>query len=340
MFRKLAIAAASPLLFCFVLNAADPDPIYRVGNGVSAPRVLHKVNPDYSPEARADRIQGAVVYALVVDKSGKPRDIELLSPLGYGLDEKGLDAIRKWTFTPAQKDGMPVSVKATIEVNFNFVGLPFDSKQEERRTSFNVSIHQLQTPPREKSLAALQKLAAEKYPPAMGLIGSLMIQGSELPKDVPGGIELVTKSADKHDGIGLYVLGMLLIDGKLVPTDADKGLRMVREASTHGSADAQWYLGKKYEAGDQGTPVNAERARTYFRLCAARGSTRCQLELGKMLIPKDGASGDAIQAVAWLELAQQGGSKDAESIVTPLRENLSAGDQQIAEKLKAQLVRH
>ena len=68
----------------------------------------------------------------MVDKSGKARNIELLSPIGYGLDEKGTEAIRKWVFAPAMKDGAPVSVFAQVEVNFRFQGKPFDEKSEEQ----------------------------------------------------------------------------------------------------------------------------------------------------------------------------------------------------------------
>lgn len=97
----------------------DNDPVLHVGKEVSSPRVVRKVDPVYSREAEIDRIQGTALYSIVVDKSGKARDIELLSPIGYGLDEKGTEAIRKWVFAPAMKDGAPVSVFAQVEVNFS-----------------------------------------------------------------------------------------------------------------------------------------------------------------------------------------------------------------------------
>ena len=72
---------------------ADDDPVLRVGNGVSTPKVLHKVNPEYSSEAKREGIQGTALYTVIVDKGGKARDVELLSPIGYGLDEKGFEEI-------------------------------------------------------------------------------------------------------------------------------------------------------------------------------------------------------------------------------------------------------
>ena len=98
---------------------------------------------------------------------------------------------------------------------------------------------------------------------------------------------------------------------------------------------------RKYASGDATISVDFERARYYFRLCAARGMARCQFELGRLLIPVPGtAKGDAVQAVAWLELAGEGGLKEAEPLLAPLRESLAPEDRQRAEKLKAQLLRH
>ncbi len=55
---------------------------------------------------------------LVVTEKGRAGDIQVISPLGYGLDENAVAAIQKWEFMPARKDGAAVPVRATIEVNF------------------------------------------------------------------------------------------------------------------------------------------------------------------------------------------------------------------------------
>jgi protein TonB len=94
---------------------------FRVGGGVSAPSVLFKVEPEYSEEARKAKFQGTVVLAIVVDPSGKARDIRVLRPLGLGLDEKAIEAVMKWRFKPGLKDGAAVPVQATVEVNFRLL---------------------------------------------------------------------------------------------------------------------------------------------------------------------------------------------------------------------------
>ena len=109
------------LLVLPALLVAQP---YKVGAGVTAPRVISKAEPEYSEEARKARFQGSVVYTLVVEADGQPSGIRVIRPLGMGLDEKGIEAVSKWRFAPGMKDGVPVPVIATIEVNFRLLDDP------------------------------------------------------------------------------------------------------------------------------------------------------------------------------------------------------------------------
>jgi len=93
--------------------------VFRVGGGVSAPRVLENPSPDYSEEARKAKYQGTVVLWLIVDANGRPRDVRVARSLGMGLDQKAIEAVRLWKFQPAMKDGTPVAVQINVEVNFH-----------------------------------------------------------------------------------------------------------------------------------------------------------------------------------------------------------------------------
>jgi TonB family protein len=96
-----------------------PEGVYRVGNGVTAPSVVSKTDPEYSEEARLARLTGTVNLSLVVGDDGKARDIRAASPgLGLGLDEKAIEAVRAWRFKPGLKDGKPVSVRVDMETNY------------------------------------------------------------------------------------------------------------------------------------------------------------------------------------------------------------------------------
>ncbi|MFB3815784.1 MAG: energy transducer TonB [Terriglobales bacterium] len=92
--------------------------VFRVGGGVSAPRVLDAPDPDYSEEARKAKYQGTCILWLIVGPDGRPRDIKIARTLGMGLDEKAIEAVRRWKFEPAMKDGRPVAVQINVEVNF------------------------------------------------------------------------------------------------------------------------------------------------------------------------------------------------------------------------------
>ena len=91
---------------------------YRVGGGVSAPKPLYTPDPEYSEEARKSKYQGVVVLWLVIGPDGRPHEIRVARPLGMGLDEKAMEAVRTWRFDPARKDGQPVAVQMNVEVSF------------------------------------------------------------------------------------------------------------------------------------------------------------------------------------------------------------------------------
>jgi TonB family protein len=93
----------------------------KTGNGIAAPMLLHKIEPSYSPEARAAKAQGTVVLVVVIGTDGTASDVQLRKGVGYGLDEQALKAITQWTFKPGMRDGMAVPVQASIEVNFRLL---------------------------------------------------------------------------------------------------------------------------------------------------------------------------------------------------------------------------
>ncbi|HSB15606.1 MAG TPA: energy transducer TonB [Bryobacteraceae bacterium] len=95
--------------------------VFRVGGGVSAPTLVFKVEPEYSEEARKAKFQGTVVLYCEVTERGTCQNVKVLRALGLGLDEKAIEAVKKWKFRPGAKDGKPVTVAATIEVNFRLL---------------------------------------------------------------------------------------------------------------------------------------------------------------------------------------------------------------------------
>jgi TonB family protein len=93
------------------------DGIARVSGGVSATRVIYAPQPDYSEKARKAGYRGTCVLQLVVDTKGMPQDIKVTRAIGMGLDEEAIEAVRKWRFKPAMKDGLPVRALINVEVS-------------------------------------------------------------------------------------------------------------------------------------------------------------------------------------------------------------------------------
>ncbi|MBZ5576155.1 MAG: TonB family protein [Acidobacteriia bacterium] len=93
----------------------------RVGNGVTAPALLTKVEPQYTEEARLAKYQGTVIVSVDIDANGVAQNMRVVRGLGLGLDEQALKAIAQWTFKPGTQNGQPVPVMATIEVNFRLL---------------------------------------------------------------------------------------------------------------------------------------------------------------------------------------------------------------------------
>jgi TonB family protein len=90
----------------------------KVGGDVIPPRPIFAPEPEYSEEARAAGYQGTGVLSLIVGIDGKPQDVRIVRTLGMQLDEKAIEAVRKWKFEPARKGNRPVPVQINVEVSF------------------------------------------------------------------------------------------------------------------------------------------------------------------------------------------------------------------------------
>jgi TonB family protein len=99
-------------------NSKDETKIEHVGGIVKAPIPIHTVNPAFSDQARAQKIQGTVMVTIIVDTNGDVQDVEVVKPMGYGLDQKAIEAVKKYRFQPATRDGKPVPVYITVAINF------------------------------------------------------------------------------------------------------------------------------------------------------------------------------------------------------------------------------
>lgn len=93
---------------------------YKPGNGVSLPRVLKEVKPQYTADAMRAKVQGTVWLECVVMADGSVGDIKIVRSLDsvFGLDQEAIKAARNWKFVPGVRNGEPVPVLVTIELTF------------------------------------------------------------------------------------------------------------------------------------------------------------------------------------------------------------------------------
>ena len=322
------------LLFALLLfNAQDTETdVVKLGPGVDPPKLISKIEPHYTQAALDAGVQGNVLLSLIVDDHGMPQKITLLSPVGFGLDERAEECVAQWRFKPAMKDGKPVKIRAQTIVNFRLVGTNFDSKLKERRMRFNGIVstwkRQKDAKPTARDVEMMQDLAKHKFVPAYYMVGMWEIAGDVLPKNTEDGLAQIQKAADKNYGPALFYLGSLKL-----ASDAEKGLVLLRDAAVLGSWQAQFTLGDKYEKGD-GVAPDLERAKRYFRLCGASGIPECQFRLAKLLLAS-GDTNEQEQAVAWLQLADSHDLADAKAVAEA--ETRKLGPEQV--KRVAQLMR-
>jgi protein TonB len=88
------------------------------------PEVVRKVDPKYVAAAAADRVEGTVRLFAVIGKDGHVSGIALLRQLDDRLDRSAQEALAKWEFTPALRDGVAVDVDAIFEIPFHLAPRP------------------------------------------------------------------------------------------------------------------------------------------------------------------------------------------------------------------------
>lgn len=92
--------------------------VYRVGGGVTAPVAIYSVDPEYTDEARRIKFSGLCTVSVVVTEEGLPTNIHVVRPVGLGLDEKAVEAVKQYRFRPGRYQGKPVAVQMYVIINF------------------------------------------------------------------------------------------------------------------------------------------------------------------------------------------------------------------------------
>lgn len=102
-------------------GADRPEQVYRPREVRREPRLKDRVEPDYSEEARIARHEGSVVLEAVIGVDGRVSGVRLRRSLGLGLDERAVEAVRRWSFQPGRLGGQAVAVRTLFEINFRLL---------------------------------------------------------------------------------------------------------------------------------------------------------------------------------------------------------------------------
>jgi TonB family protein len=89
-----------------------------LSKSVTQPRLVHSVDPEYTADAVAWRVEGTVVLEAVVGLNGRVTNASVLVPLPAGLSEKALEAVKRWQYVPASMDTVDIPVLTPIDVVF------------------------------------------------------------------------------------------------------------------------------------------------------------------------------------------------------------------------------
>lgn len=99
---------------------SEGSPVYRAApkGDVKPARVTVQRQPEYTEEARDFKIQGSITVRLIVNQQGIPEKIQIVKPLGFGLDDEAAKIIQQWRFEPGSIKGRPVPT--LVDVGFEF----------------------------------------------------------------------------------------------------------------------------------------------------------------------------------------------------------------------------
>ena len=97
------------------------DKIYEPGGDVKSPKLVHYVEPAFSPSSKEAFVEGTVKISTVVTREGVATNPHVTSGLNTEEDKTAVEAVKQWKFDPGTKAGQPVNVRVTVEVTFHLL---------------------------------------------------------------------------------------------------------------------------------------------------------------------------------------------------------------------------
>ena len=156
--RSLRMISNAPVIGMALTSATASEPAdipRRIGGSVSAPTIIFQVEPKFTDEARNQgNFSGNVLVNLWVDVNGNATHVRVIRGIGYGLDEKAVEAVKQYKFKPAMENGKPVVVELNVEVNFRIFSKP---------SSMPSAPVAAAKPPKDMHPISFDQMVAKKY---------------------------------------------------------------------------------------------------------------------------------------------------------------------------------
>ena len=98
-----------------------PPRVYEPGGDVKPPKLIHYVEPEFSPQSKEAFVNGVVKITTVVTEDGMPTDLHVVAGLNAEADKSAIIAVKQWRFKPGTKSGEPVPVRMSVQVDFHLM---------------------------------------------------------------------------------------------------------------------------------------------------------------------------------------------------------------------------
>jgi TonB family protein len=279
---------------CFVIAIAAVaislgQPLPSNTPGLSQPRLIHKVEPNYSAEARSKKWQGTVYLQGVVGTDGIAHELRVTRGLGYGLDENAIEAVLQWRFSPGTKDGVAVPVIATFQINFRLLDNPPGSSPGARPQVLKRTPARYTDEARKKKIQG--RVGLRVMVGADGAVKDVQVLSSLDPGLDRNAIEAVkTWEWEPAHQSGASIDAVAMVDVIFNLGSASD------EFLDHTEANREAYnKGVHYLNGD-GVEKDLQRARAYFTKAADQGLPMAQVALAQMMLHGEAGPEDDLGA--------------------------------------------
>jgi TonB family protein len=98
-----------------------PQEVYEPGATVKAPKLIHYVEPEFSASSKEAFVEGVVKVSTIVTTEGTVSSCQVVRGLNAEEDKTAIKAVKLWRFQPGTKDGKPVNVRVTVEIEFHLM---------------------------------------------------------------------------------------------------------------------------------------------------------------------------------------------------------------------------